>query len=70
MFPGREEPGRFHSKRAAPVHRLQLEYMDKRVRFIVEESTFFKTNFLVTEGFVKQENFTGMFRRGGAGGML
>ena len=40
---------------------LQLEYMDKRVKFIVEESTFFKDNFLVTEGFVKQENFTGMF---------
>ncbi len=40
---------------------LQLEYMDKRVKFIVEESTFFKTNFLVTEDFVKQENFTGMF---------
>lgn len=40
---------------------LQLEYMDKRVRFIVEESSFFKTNFLVTEGFVKRENFIGMF---------
>ena len=40
---------------------LQLEYMGKRVKFLVEESTFFKHNFLVTEGFVKQENFTGMF---------
>ena len=40
---------------------LQLEYMDKRIKFIVEESTFFKDNFLVTEGFVKLENFTGMF---------
>ena len=40
---------------------LQLEYMDKRVKFIVEQSSFFKTNFLVTEGFVRQENFTGMF---------
>ena len=40
---------------------LQLEYMDKRVKFIVEESTFFTNNFLSTEGFVKQENFTGMF---------
>ena len=40
---------------------LQLEYMDKRVKFLVEESSFFKTNFLVTEGFVKLENFTGMF---------
>ena len=35
--------------------------MDKRVKFIVEQSSFFKTNFLVTEGFVRQENFTGMF---------
>ena len=40
---------------------LQLEFMDKRVKFIVEESSFFKSNFLVTEGFVKLENFTGMF---------
>ena len=40
---------------------LQLEYMDKKVKFCVEESSFFKSNFLVTEGFVKQENFTGMF---------
>ena len=40
---------------------LQLEYMDKRVKFIVEESTFFTHNFLATEGFVRQENFIGMF---------
>ena len=40
---------------------LQLEYMDKRIKFIVEESTFFKHNFLAVEGFVKQENFIGMF---------
>ena len=49
-------------ERELPRHiDLQLEYMDKRVKFIVEQSTFFKNNFLVTEGFVKQENFTGMF---------
>ena len=49
-------------ERELPRHiDLQLEYMDKRVKFIVEQSSFFKTNFLVTEGFVKQENFTGMF---------
>lgn len=40
---------------------LQLEYMDKRVKFIVEQSSFFKTNFLVTEGFVTLDRFTGMF---------
>ena len=40
---------------------LQLEYMDKRIKFMVEDIAFFKSNFLVTEGFVKLENFTGMF---------
>lgn len=40
---------------------LLAKCMDDRVRFIVEESSFFKSNFLVTEGFVKLENFTGMF---------
>ena len=39
---------------------LELDFMDKRIRFIVEESNFFKSSFLVTEGFVKRENFTGM----------
>ncbi len=49
-------------ERELPRHiDLQLEYMDKRVKFIREQSTFFKTNFLVTEGFVRPENFTGMF---------
>ncbi len=40
---------------------LMTAFMDQRVRFIVEESSFFKSNFLVKEGFVKLENFTGMF---------
>lgn len=40
---------------------LQLTEMDDRIKFLVEESNFFKSNFLVTEGFVKLANFTGMF---------
>jgi len=40
---------------------LMVEYMNKRIVFMVEESAFFKSNFLVKEGFIKQENFTGMF---------
>lgn len=40
---------------------LLLRNMDMRIRYIVEESNFFTTNFLVQEGFVKRENFTGMF---------
>lgn len=40
---------------------LMLENMDMRIKYIVEETNFFKSNFLVKEGFIKQENFTGMF---------
>ncbi len=40
---------------------LMLKMMDDRIDFIVNKSNFFKSNFLVTEGFVKLDNFTGMF---------
>ena len=36
-------------------------YIENKIEFLVEKSHFFKTNFLVQEGFVKVENFTGMF---------
>jgi YjjI family glycine radical enzyme len=38
-----------------------LEYMDERIRFLVEETPFFKSNFLVREGFIEIEKFTAMF---------
>ena len=38
-----------------------LEYIDERVRFLVEEAAFFKSNFLVKEGFIDKDLFTGMF---------
>ncbi|GAA0124619.1 YjjI family glycine radical enzyme [Clostridium sp. CTA-19] len=38
-----------------------LELMDVRVNFIVEESGFFESNFLVKEGFLNKDNFTAMF---------
>lgn len=41
--------------------KLMIENMNRRIKFIVEESTFFKTNFLVKEGFLKQENFVGLY---------
>ncbi|MCI8541332.1 MAG: YjjI family glycine radical enzyme [Erysipelotrichaceae bacterium] len=49
-------------ERVLPYYtQLLLRNMDERIRYIVEESNFFTSNFLVTEGFVKRENFTGMF---------
>lgn len=38
-----------------------LGYIDERIRFLVEESVFFQTNFLVQEGFIEKERFTGLF---------
>ena len=40
---------------------IMLKMMDDRIEFLVEKTAFFKSNFLVTEGFVKLDNFTGMF---------
>lgn len=36
-------------------------YIEKKITFLVEETHFFKSSFLVKEGFVKLERFTGMF---------
>ncbi|MFZ5969610.1 MAG: YjjI family glycine radical enzyme [Bacillota bacterium] len=36
-------------------------YMDERVRFLVEESGFFETHFLVKEELISADRFTGMF---------
>ncbi|MEG0307631.1 MAG: YjjI family glycine radical enzyme [Clostridium sp.] len=38
-----------------------LDYMDKRVNFIVEESNFFESSFLVREGLISRDRFTAMF---------
>lgn len=40
---------------------VMAKYMDARVRFTVEESGFFESNFLAKEGLIKRENFTAMY---------
>ncbi|MBR3565402.1 MAG: YjjI family glycine radical enzyme [Paludibacteraceae bacterium] len=37
------------------------DYMSERIRFIVEKSGFFESNFLATEGFVERDRFVAMF---------
>jgi YjjI family glycine radical enzyme len=37
------------------------EYMDQRISFIVEESGFFESSFLVNEGLLNKNDFTAMF---------
>lgn len=36
-------------------------YMEQKITFLVEETHFFKSNFLVQEGFLHLDRFTGMF---------
>ena len=41
---------------------LECDYMDKRIRFLQEESSFFNApNFLIKEGFISKDRFVGMF---------
>ncbi|MEG1720472.1 MAG: YjjI family glycine radical enzyme [Pseudoflavonifractor sp.] len=40
---------------------VMCEFMDSKVKFLVEEASFFRSNFLVTEGFVDPDRFTAMF---------
>lgn len=37
------------------------DYMSQRIRFIVEKSNFFESNFLATEGLVERDRFVAMF---------
>lgn len=39
----------------------QLSYMDERVRFLVDESGFFESSFLVAEGLIRKDRFSAMF---------
>jgi len=41
--------------------KLMIGYIDERIRFVVEESNFFESNFLVREGLISKEKFTAMF---------
>lgn len=37
------------------------DFINERIRYVVEESTFFETNFLAKEGFISKDRFTSMF---------
>lgn len=41
--------------------KVMAGYMDKRVKFLIEESGFFESSFLVRENLIEKDNFTAMF---------
>ncbi|SET00535.1 glycine radical enzyme, YjjI family [Natronincola peptidivorans] len=47
--------------RLPKVTKAMATMMDKRIKFLVEESNFFQTSFLVREGYIQRENFSAMF---------
>lgn len=51
----------FKNNQLPYVMDIMARYMDERIRFLVEDSGWFTTSFLATEGFVKRENFTAMY---------
>ncbi|MCP4179453.1 MAG: YjjI family glycine radical enzyme [bacterium] len=51
----------FMEKKLPELIENMTSIMDKRVKFIVEESHFFENNFLIEEGFLNLSNFTAMF---------
>jgi len=51
----------FRNRVLPDVVARQLEYMDERVRFLVKESGFFESSFLVKEGLVRADQFSAMF---------
>ena len=40
---------------------LMCNFMEGKIRFIVEETPFFEENFLVKEGFIELDRFVGLF---------
>ena len=51
----------FLEKKLPYAAKKMLGYMDERIRFLTEDTSFFKTNFLVQEKFINKELFKGMF---------
>lgn len=56
-----ENEGEFIDRVLPKAVKLMASYMDERIRFLVEETGFFETNFLVKEGLIYKEKFTAMF---------
>lgn len=51
----------FFDNKLPNAMKCMAEYINERIRYIVEESTFFETNFLAKEGFISKDRFTSMF---------
>lgn len=51
----------FFNRVLPDVSKEILLFIDERSKFIIEESNFFETSFLVKEGLIEKDKFTGLF---------
>jgi YjjI family glycine radical enzyme len=51
----------FMNKILPEAVKMQAEYIEERIRFLVKESPFFESNFLVKESLISIDRFTAMF---------
>ncbi|MGL5428994.1 MAG: glycyl radical enzyme domain-containing protein, partial [Cetobacterium sp.] len=51
----------FLTKVLPEVSKEMLDYIDERSKFVIEESGFYESSFLVKEGMLEKEKFTGLF---------
>ncbi|MEG0136201.1 YjjI family glycine radical enzyme [Cetobacterium sp.] len=51
----------FLEKTLPEVSKEMLAYIDERSKFIIEESGFYESSFLIKEGLLEKEKFTGLF---------
>lgn len=51
----------FEENQLPYVMNIMARYMDARIAFEVEQSGFYESSFLVKEGFIRRDQFTGMF---------
>lgn len=51
----------FFAKQLPNATRVLCEFMEAKIRFLVEDTPFFKSNFLVKEGFIRKDRFVGLF---------
>jgi YjjI family glycine radical enzyme len=54
-------PEDFFSRTLPRTVRILCKFMEAKIRFLVEDTPFFKSNFLVREGFIEQDRFLGLF---------
>lgn len=58
---GSESVEAFFEKNLPFAVDTMLHFMESKIRYLVEETAFFKSNFLVTEDLIDLDNFVGLF---------